>query len=416
MTEKAFYYSYLTSKIISIFLMAIIMMPLLIAAEPGNISLAVKKADKKTLKEISRIEDKLKAMRNTPKVDDFSVIGRDLEILSSPYKQEYSNAVLRQWLEVIDMVDRINEQPLDPKDIPGNILRPQLFPEGSKVQQDYEEAKKAAAERYRKYYMQISSRVMLEDKLEILNRYIKVKCSSGERDAEEANQLIDTQLSSEARKEQFKGICAGSSKTPPLELGTDAPHATLERTLVLHPSGISLQIPQTVSGGSQVKQFVTYLSKTALERLHRTSGDEWDGPYSLIVNTLLPFESCLAHIGTEPFGPGALSFADLQMRVYLINGPMKPILEKIVENSLQQTVRTFHDIKTTPQQTVNEWTKIAITANMFFRDYGAPATVDFYIKEFNKQTIVLVFMYSPDERKPWTPSIADIVDSVQQGK
>ena len=44
-------------------------------------------------------------------------------------------------------------------------------------------------------------------------------------------------------------------------------------------------------------------------------------------------------------------------------------------------------------------------------DYRAPGRIDFYTREFGRQTAVLVFMHSPSARVPWAASIDEIVKS-----
>lgn len=193
--------------------------------------------------------------------------------------------------------------------------------------------------------------------------------------------------------------------------GTDLPYSTIEQRMILmHPSGASLQIPPEVFDGTQTKQFTTYLSRVELERVRNPQGDEWDRSYSAVLNAALPFESCSVHVGTEPFGPGR-AFSDLQMRAYFVDGSSKPVLAKIASSGLAQTFGNFRNIKATAPQAVKTWTLVSITATLQFADYGAPAKIDFYVKEFDQQTVIMVFMSSPNPRWPWEMSITDIVDS-----
>src|SRR6187455_3550376 len=119
-----------------------------------------------------------------------------------------------------------------------------------------------------------------------------------------------------------------------------------DRTITLQPSGATLQIPEAVrtaerSGSGGIKrQFTAYLSRPDLERVKGGSPgpgwNEWDLPYSSILNAVLPFEACAVHFGTEPFGPGSGSFADLQTRVYVVDTPAAAIASRIATDGLVQ--------------------------------------------------------------------------------
>jgi hypothetical protein len=103
------------------------------------------------------------------------------------------------------------------------------------------------------------------------------------------------------------------------------------------------------------------------------------------------------------------------MRAYLIDGPMKSVLDKVVNAGVPSTLGNFHSIKRTPAQNVKGWSQVTMTATMIADDYVGFPAIDFYVRQFGQRTMVLVFMYSPGP-DPWTASIADIVESVKVGK
>jgi hypothetical protein len=190
----------------------------------------------------------------------------------------------------------------------------------------------------------------------------------------------------------------------------DLPYATLQQhTIVLHPSEAAFQIPEQVFGAPL---FRAYVSRPQLESVKSPVADEWDHPYGAVVNAALPFESCAAHLGTEPFGPGAHSFADLQMRAYVVAGPSKPVLDRIANDGLAAAKGFARDATATPTVSGNAWSLTTIAYTLRFADYAGAARIDFFVREFGPQTAVLVFMHvGPNPRWSWTQPIAEIVDS-----
>jgi len=191
---------------------------------------------------------------------------------------------------------------------------------------------------------------------------------------------------------------------------SDVLTATIDKHVVtLRPSGATFQLPENMVSGSQTRALSSYLTRADLERVKAPSGDEWDRPYGAIVNAVLPFDRCAAHIGTEPFGPGR-TFGDLQLRAYILDGAMKPVLESITGPGRKKAEEFFVPARATVSE-VGPWTLGSITYLLSHADYRANARIDFYSREFGQQTAVLVFMYSPGVRWPWDADISAIIVS-----
>ena len=206
-----------------------------------------------------------------------------------------------------------------------------------------------------------------------------------------------------------------------LAQGQAVPSAALSgRTMTLQPSGATIQIPDGVlqasrtRSGGRVVRFTAHLSRPDLERhVKPVTSDEWDGPYNAIVNAVLPFEACAVHFGTEPFGPDGGSFFDLQARVYIVDGPATPIFNRIAVDGLSHAKgkERFSDASVTSGAPAGAWSVTALGFTMNRADYRATGRIDFYAREFGRQTAVLVFMHSPSARVPWAASIDEIVKS-----
>lgn len=189
---------------------------------------------------------------------------------------------------------------------------------------------------------------------------------------------------------------------------------TITDATVRLPSGATFRLPDSVRSGPQVRQLSVYLTAAERERVKqptRTSG--WDGIYSAIVNVAVPFESCVAHIGTEPFGQGGGTFSDLQFRVYVVGGRAEPAIDRAVNEGRRQAEgpEGLRDVTPTRLDPFAGWTAARLGFTLRGADYGAYGRIDFYAKEFSGRTVVFAFMYSVSQRWPWEPSIAQIVQS-----
>jgi hypothetical protein len=205
------------------------------------------------------------------------------------------------------------------------------------------------------------------------------------------------------------GLVAARQQTAP------PPSATMMDARVrLLPSDATFRVPDDVRLGPQTTLFSVYTTAADLARIRRPSPtDEWDGPYSSIANAAIPFEACVIHIGTEPFGSTGRSFGDLQFRVYVADGPSRPILDRILSDGLRQAkdVEKFTDAAATLPGSSAPWTLARIAYTMRRADYSASARLDFHTREFGQKTVVFLFMYAPSARSQWEPAIAQILAS-----
>jgi hypothetical protein len=89
----------------------------------------------------------------------------------------------------------------------------------------------------------------------------------------------------------------------------------LGRIITLHPSGANLEIP-----AEWITWYVKFhnnlhLNSSELDSVRIAIG-EWDTEYAQVVNSALPFQDCVAHVGGDGWGKDGSSFADVQLRVY----------------------------------------------------------------------------------------------------
>jgi hypothetical protein len=73
------------------------------------------------------------------------------------------------------------------------------------------------------------------------------------------------------------------------------------RTIQLHPSDITFQVPQDWFDWDAQFHNNLHLSHRELRSV-RVGHGEWDSEYGSVVNASLPFEHCAAHVGGEGWG------------------------------------------------------------------------------------------------------------------
>jgi hypothetical protein len=187
-------------------------------------------------------------------------------------------------------------------------------------------------------------------------------------------------------------------------------HATGEGPVfTLHPSEISFRVPQQWLEWNNQFHNNFHLSHNDLATVENGAG-EWDTEYARVVNAILPFSHCVAHIGGEGWGREGSSFADVQMRAYITTMDKKDVLRRIhggglsaarevskaspFDKSLGELAPT---VNLTEQQEGN-WQKSVVEYPLWYGDYGGTGRVRFYTTAIGNNTLLLVFM-GGDERE-----------------
>jgi len=152
-----------------------------------------------------------------------------------------------------------------------------------------------------------------------------------------------------------------------------------------------------------------HLTPGELDAVKETEG-EWDREFALVVNAILPFDQCVAHVGDEGWGPGGISYADLQVRAYVLTASPEEIEERA---RLQGSaiIADFTGAPAVPQQDqVGGWRRTLLKYFRWYTDYGATAIVDLRMKLHDSHTIAFVFMYT--NYKDHEAEIGTLLDSV----
>lgn len=203
------------------------------------------------------------------------------------------------------------------------------------------------------------------------------------------------------------------------------PFATMEQgNVTLHPSNATFVVPEEVLTDRRAAGFTRYLTRNELAYIKTVDPTNWDAPYARVLDAALPFSACVVHLGTEPWGAGSRSFGDLQIRVYILDGPAAPVRDAIAGDGLAEAIRVFAakarfpptaqfpDPALTTPATGNAWSLSRIYYLRRESDFGAGVNLDFYVREFGQQTVVLFMHYPPATRlNTWDSAVAKILAS-----
>ncbi len=132
-----------------------------------------------------------------------------------------------------------------------------------------------------------------------------------------------------------------------------------------------------------------HLSRPELEAV-RVGAGEWDTEYAEVLAEVLDFDRCSAHVGGEGWGADAVSFGDLQLRVYVLEEAPGDVLERLGDTLMGAHVKDITVEMTQP------WARAVLHWDNFYSDYGGPALVDLRLRRFEAATVVLAGMYSGD--------------------
>lgn len=185
-----------------------------------------------------------------------------------------------------------------------------------------------------------------------------------------------------------------------LRLGDAGRYATRnDRTIELHPSKITFQVPQSWLDWDKQFHNNFHLSHRELRRV-RIGHGKWDSEYAAVVNASLPFEECAAHVGGEGWGWQGVSLGDLQVRAYISQLSSEEVLSRVKKQGFavaqgvaaRQSGFAQGEKAGFSASSEQNWQHGKITYPPWYGDYGGPAPIDFYVKDGGKYRLVLVFM------------------------
>lgn len=169
--------------------------------------------------------------------------------------------------------------------------------------------------------------------------------------------------------------------------------ATIKDNVIrLNPSGSTIQIPKNWVRGLAGFRNNLHLTRAELEKVETANG-EWDKEYAEIVNRLLPFAHCAAHVGSEGWGREGVSYHDLQLRAYVTDAGAEKVQARLFENG-KAWASKFSEKVSVSREPSGKWRRASLSYDMWYGDYGGKAIVDVYAQSIGMETVVLVFMHT----------------------
>ena len=147
-------------------------------------------------------------------------------------------------------------------------------------------------------------------------------------------------------------------------------------TITLHPETATFQLNGIMMNWFAGFKNNLHLTREELAKVEKGAGD-WDTEYGMVCNAVLPFSRCCAHVGEEGWGKDGVSFADLQVRVYVLEKKIEEVGKQIEERG---TAIVKEITKKPPKLTTDgkaAWKRWDFAYDRWYEDYGGTAHVDF---------------------------------------
>ena len=180
--------------------------------------------------------------------------------------------------------------------------------------------------------------------------------------------------------------------TCPIPKLSDRPYSTLEyNTVRIRPYNATFEIPDMWLTPDQtaLPSKNLYLNRQELNSLHWNDGP--DAEDALVMDAVLPFDSCAAHLGDR--GWGNYLWNDLQARVYVVDMTPEQVSKAVQTRGLDQSLNVFEDATWS-------WQQSGVWARDSLRIMDAPTHfilmkyLDFYSRPIGKKTVVFVFLHA----------------------
>lgn len=130
-----------------------------------------------------------------------------------------------------------------------------------------------------------------------------------------------------------------------------------------------------------------HLARSELDTVEHGSGD-WDTEYSYVLESLLPFDRCAMHVGGEGWAGEGVSYADLQVRAYVVDETPAELMERAQATAWEDIAPEI----STDQ--LGGWTQLLLSYDRWYGDYGGRANVDLRLQRLEDSTVILAGMYT----------------------
>jgi hypothetical protein len=191
----------------------------------------------------------------------------------------------------------------------------------------------------------------------------------------------------------------------------NSPYSVLEGTIIkIKPYDAAFKIPESwlspkiVSGEPTKNLYLSWQDLNELEIFDSNHYYDFDKEYAQVMNSVIPFENCVAHIGDRAWGNGFTG--DLQVRVFVVDINSEEITERIKKQGLNKAHNLFDDAKIVSEK-YKFWEKQNLNVLEIGQHTFGNADIDFYYRPFGNKTVVFVFVHGWG----WNETIEQMLDS-----
>ena len=172
----------------------------------------------------------------------------------------------------------------------------------------------------------------------------------------------------------------------------NSPYSVLEgRTVRLKPYEATFDIPESwlVPKPVPTPAKNLHLSLQDLNELYWNDGS--DAEDAQVINSVLPFENCAAHVGDR--GWGNYLWNDLQGRVYVVDLTPEEIAARIEKRGLGTALNVFEGASLSSEN-YGMWRKQTLNITDAPTHFILMKDLDFYYRSFGDKTVVFVFLHA----------------------
>jgi hypothetical protein len=181
-----------------------------------------------------------------------------------------------------------------------------------------------------------------------------------------------------------------------------SPYTFLEGSTVrLKPYDATFDIPEGWLNPPPTQKNL-FLSREELDEAYRNAGG--DEEYERVMDSVLPFEKCAAHVGDKDWGN--YLWNDLQARMYVVESSPEEIADRVTRQGLDKATNTFTEASLLLGG-YGKWERRTLRVTQASSDFILSSDMDFYYRTFGNRTVVFVFIHAEDYKE----TIPRILDS-----
>ena len=187
----------------------------------------------------------------------------------------------------------------------------------------------------------------------------------------------------------------------------DLPYSVLEGSTVwIKPYNASFIIPQdwTMPSTGPGAQKKLYLSRKDLTELYWNDGEDYEDAH--VINAVLPFADCAAHVGDKDWGN--YFWNDIQARVYIVDATPEEVEKKVSTHGLTEASNSFEGASVI-KANHGEWRNLTLEVMDAPTHFMLMKHLSFFYRRFSNKTVVAVFVQAGG----FEPTVHGILDSFE---